>query len=207
MKTEEKAQLHRVLRLMLSEGLTYRQVRVDDGTLAFVLEPSLEMLASFAPSDGVGRAEASLLESRVGAVASKNSSLNAVRQVLASEIELERIRRSGERRASSEPGTMTLARGRSAELQRAYAGLHQAKGQVVGKGGHGTSVGKPPVIRKDFFGRPVVPKTPAAEMQTAGTPRQSPQGRIWFKFNEGFTNAIRRPLRLRDLFTDLKEKR
>lgn len=52
-------------------------------------------------------------------------------------------------------------------------------------------------VRRDFFGRVVVTEEPvASEHEAAAT-----QGRVWYRFNEGFSNAVRRSVRISDLFS------
>lgn len=48
-------------------------------------------------------------------------------------------------------------------------------------------------VQRNFFSRPM----PVAEVLKA-----APVVRVWYKYNEGFSNAVRRTLRMRDLFPD-----
>ena len=51
------------------------------------------------------------------------------------------------------------------------------------------------VIPTDFFGRQIAPKA-----KTAGEVKNSLLSNdIWFKFKEGYSNAVRRTIRLQDL--------
>eukprot|EP00054_Salpingoeca_dolichothecata_P013818 m.77326 g.77326 ORF g.77326 m.77326 type:complete len:966 (-) comp20672_c1_seq1:114-3011(-) len=53
---------------------------------------------------------------------------------------------------------------------------------------------------RDFFGRIVKPPASSDNSATGGNgPTKKPRANIWFKFNEGCSNAVRRPVKLRDL--------
>lgn len=201
---------------MLSEGLNYRQVRNEDGTYAFILEPPLETLASFPLARDMGDVEGSSRPKCTSSTAmvGRNSNLNGIRQMIASEVELERIRRCG--RGRSEPESAPSILGRRAELQKAYADMIRMKGQTGGNKGGGSITGNTrSVTKKDFFGRPIPPSAhdvtvgdqdrdqSSEERPMAGRQFQPVRDRVWFRFNEGFTNAVRRPMRIRDLFTNL----
>lgn len=54
-------------------------------------------------------------------------------------------------------------------------------------------VERPPV---DFFGRLINPKT---DIEIAMKPAPTPS-RVWFKFVEGFSNAVRKPVSVGDIF-------
>lgn len=201
---------------MLSEGLNYRQVRNEDGNYVFIIEPPLETLASFSPTRDMGDAEGSSrarYTTSSMAIVGRNSNLNGIRQMIASEVELERIRRS--KRGRLEPDVAPVL-GRRAELQKAYADMDRMKGQFGSRDSGGLSSKAQSAIKKDFFGRPLPPplspheeaagpsREPTEERPLAGRQSSQPvEDRVWFKFNEGFTNAVRRPVRIRDLFTNL----
>lgn len=53
---------------------------------------------------------------------------------------------------------------------------------------------------RDFFGRPLPPKpaATAAPAATVSSPSKVPPG-LRYKFHEGITNAVRRPVYIKDL--------
>lgn len=59
----------------------------------------------------------------------------------------------------------------------------------------------PPVIERDFFGRPIQRKAPATAAGTSADSLKSPKliVGVCFKFQEGFTNAVRRKVYTKDL--------
>ncbi|KAJ1505486.1 hypothetical protein HMI56_001107 [Coelomomyces lativittatus] len=56
-------------------------------------------------------------------------------------------------------------------------------------------------IPRDFFGRPLPTSTslPTHHPLTSSVPMTLPPPRIHLKFNEGFSNAVRKPVYLKDL--------
>lgn len=78
---------------------------------------------------------------------------------------------------------------------------------------------KPVKVKRDFFGRPIVAtslptpppeigekvdastiaKSTATKGKAQTTTEGGESGRIWMSFHEGFSNAVRKPITLRDL--------
>lgn len=158
---------------------------------------------------------------------------NSTRQMIANEIEAERIRRldakRGPRSQVGARGSSSGGGGRSAVLMQAYAEISSLSAKKAGSspstGAHGgtdtpkghSRGGRLAAAKKDFFGRPIVQRSvPPSTQPNAGavvdvdarlarialtTPEgDAVAGKIWYRYNEGFTNAIRRPLKIKDLF-------
>lgn len=142
---------------------------------------------------------------------------NAIRQMIAGEIESERIRRIEARRnVFTVPSKVEHGKvGRSAILMQAYADISSPGGKrrPDPRVAHNLQ-DKPTAIKKDFFGRPIADKPqsdkiPAINIDMTVAQIQiaeqhpttvSARPKVWYKYNEGFTNAIKRPLKVKDLF-------
>ena len=136
------------------------------------------------------------------APSTKSSSLvahsNAIRQMIAAELEATRIRSTQARRGKSDVPSAPWSSSRASELIKAYAAVSTLPASQM-------PLSKLSSIKKDFFGRPVAVDT--ADHPPSERPAWSKPGdgkgptRIWYKHNEGFTNAVRRPLKIKDLFS------
>ncbi|KAG9288031.1 hypothetical protein G9A89_017626 [Geosiphon pyriformis] len=99
-------------------------------------------------------------------------SLNSLRQIISHEIELEKIRRTA--------GTTTETPNTKWKSKNEDIVLEKSTPIEI----------KPPI---DFFGRPITPKTPViSEIKRDEVPK------IWFRFNESSSNAVRTYMRLKD---------
>ena len=142
---------------------------------------------------------------------------NATRLMIMNEIEVERIRMAQAKKQplSDAPSRKNLpnAVGRSAELKKAYACVRRAApiGDFSLLGGDIKSKTADSIVKKDFFGRPLPPKTSLDDKkglfssndgshQSCSHSLSKPK--LWFKYNEGFTNAIRRSIKIKDLFNN-----
>ncbi|KAL1923537.1 uncharacterized protein VTP21DRAFT_8517 [Calcarisporiella thermophila] len=105
----------------------------------------------------------------------------AARQLIAQEIELEQIRRS-----------FAAAEARSGKQQANDTG---ALLKVETKKSQPNE--KPPT---DFFGRPIIIDEEAEEKASHKTlEKKNKTTRVWYRFHEGFSNAVRKPLLVKDL--------
>lgn len=145
----------------------------------------------------------------------KNAQDNAIRQMIAAEVEMERIRRTQSKRfvqttnvSTQDPTEGGPRVGRSAELIKAYADISS---KTLTNARLKASSIAAEAVKKDFFGRPIQ-KTSASSTLSASQSPKSPEDSpsvkkgatgICYKYNEGFTNAIKRPIRIKDLFQSL----
>ncbi|KAG0275592.1 hypothetical protein BGZ95_008609 [Linnemannia exigua] len=177
-KPEEREVLMRLVDIMIHFQLTFVQEKTEDGQFLYRLEPSIEKLGDF---------------STIGL---KNVLTNryAVRQLIAQEIEMELVRRAE---------TVKEAK----------------KGAFFGKAGQDASMGtdvmssllpmEPELNLKeatDFFGRVIVlPDGSSKSSNSGGTlsldmmDRPQKKTRIWYKFNEGFSNAVKAKVFINEL--------
>ncbi|KAF9904497.1 hypothetical protein EC991_002657 [Linnemannia zychae] len=175
-KPDERAILMRLVDIMIHFQLTFVQEKTEDGQFLYRLEPSIEKLGDF---------------STIGL---KNVLTNryAVRQLIAQEIEMELVRRS-EAAKEAKMGAFygkadqdaTMATEVSASLLPIEPGLNL----------------KEPT---DFFGRAIVVPDSNND-RTGGTlslgmqDRPKKKTRIWYKFNEGFSNAVKAKVFINEL--------
>ncbi|XP_064457056.1 chromosome transmission fidelity protein 18 homolog [Ornithodoros turicata] len=160
---EEQKQLRQVISVMLSYNLVYQQARNADGIYQYALEPNIEDIVRFP------------------GIAAPQPLTYGTKQLIARELELEKMRRS------DAPETST---GRVAPPKPAVA----------------TTVTKPrPAVKEeplkpavDFFGRLIQKKEVESTSQASGT-ASSHSSQVWYQFKEGYSNAVRRTVRMKDL--------
>ncbi|CAG5033498.1 unnamed protein product [Parnassius apollo] len=166
---------------MCDYGLQYIQQRTPEGLYAFVLEPDIHKVAFLGNEERVRPQP-------------------AIRQAIAREQQLEMIRRNEEMAGRVNPrknneaskskredntGEINSADGKESRLPNH---LQRLQPKAVEK--------STPQVHKDFFGR-IVP-TAQAHRQDAIPDVISSSG-VFYQYREGFNNAVRRNVRLRDL--------
>jgi chromosome transmission fidelity protein 18 len=116
----------------------------------------------------------------------------AVRQVLDQELRKERIlQNSAVRHGRSRPSTLT--QDPNGENKENESPGEKAKAASA----------KDPGVKRDFFGRIIIEDRPqsagkAAKEQSTKAQAKD-EGRIWVSFHEGFSNAVRKPITLKEL--------
>ncbi|GLV39482.1 cutlet [Carabus blaptoides fortunei] len=167
---QEKQEINNVVNIMIDYNLTYVQERNAEGSYAFFMDPHIEDVVQF---DGLKT------QRKVLSYTSK--------QMLAREIEVEKMRRQiihkeGDNKQKEDPKVTS----KGGPIVPNH--LQRLKAKTV----------KPAteVIVKDFFGRiitkPVVPRFGG----NASTGRTSD---IWFKYKEGYNNAVKRKVKYKSL--------
>ncbi|XP_064109296.1 chromosome transmission fidelity protein 18 homolog [Macrobrachium nipponense] len=191
---QEKEELARLINTMISYNLTYTQERSLDGQYSFTLDPNMEEIVRFPD------------------LKPEKQLTYATRQLIAREIELEKVRRA--------ELYFTNQKTKEAEKMKAYADekkksssdpvpvvvpnhLQKLKAKPLpegsdGKKGSGVSkVVDVAQVPKDFFGR-VIDRQALQEDKSATN--EIVKSDIWFRFKEGYSNAVRRPVKMKDLF-------
>nr|XP_028696475.1 chromosome transmission fidelity protein 18 homolog isoform X2 [Macaca mulatta] len=192
--TREKQQLASLVGTMLAYSLTYHQERTPDGQYIYRLEPNVEELCRFPE------------------LPARKPLTYQAKQLIAREIEVEKMRRA-EALAQAE---------NSPQVDGSSPGL---EGLLGGSGEKGVCRPAPRnheqrlehIMRRavreeqperDFFGRVVVRSTAARSAGDTAPEQDSVERRmgtavgrseVWFRFNEGVSNAVRRSLYIRDL--------
>lgn len=173
-KTSDKLALARVVDAMLSLGLQYTQYRVDDGSYIFRLEPPISQALDF---DGAMLLKGeTLLPSRY-----------ATRQVISSELGSEKIRRSLEAQ-----GVQPVAVDKAAAMQVTL------KDQMQKRRATGELPFQPPV-KKDFFGRTIELTAGDTASTMASHVPEKPKSGVHIKFSDGFSDAVRNNITIREL--------
>ncbi|KAF9576690.1 hypothetical protein EC968_005463 [Mortierella alpina] len=188
-KPEERAVLKRLVDIMIQFQLTFVQEKTEDGQFLYRLEPSIEKLGDF---------------STIGL---KNVLTNryAVRQLIAQEIEVEMVRRA-EAVKESKLGALY---NNSKDASMKGASLETSASLPTSMDVDGEKLGREAV---DFFGRVIVqPQVAGSSLDgslAAGLDGQGGAGgnvkpkkktRIWYKFNEGFSNAVKAKVFIHEL--------
>ncbi|XP_064414808.1 chromosome transmission fidelity protein 18 homolog isoform X2 [Latimeria chalumnae] len=191
---KEKQQLADLIGVMLSYNLTYQQERTLEGQYIYKLDPNVEDVCRF-PELPI-----------------RKQMTYQAKQLIAREIELEKMRRTEAllqaRNANRVESDKTAAKSSQTKgMPKPSVKNHEMRLESIVKT---TAVEEKPEL--DFFGRQVVKKekrlvSPAA----VGTELQNPSSEtqigkavgnsdVWFRFNEGFSNAVRRNVYIKDLF-------
>ncbi|KAK1802729.1 hypothetical protein P4O66_021271, partial [Electrophorus voltai] len=190
--TREKQQLCELIDNMISYNLTYRQDRTPEGQYTYVLEPNVEDVVRFP------------------GLPPRRQLTYQVKQLIARETELERMRRveraqQNRNQRTSETEAAEVGRQvKRPEVKKPPARNHHHRLENIVK--QAVVENKPEL---DFFGRAVIPKEkPAVNSATGEDAKLSGtlqigkavgKSDVWFRFNEGVSNAVRRSVYIREL--------
>ncbi|KAF9191281.1 hypothetical protein BGZ50_009496 [Haplosporangium sp. Z 11] len=177
-KPEERMVLMRLIDIMIHFQLTFVQEKTEDGQFLYRLEPSIEKLGDF---------------STIGL---KNILTNryAVRQLIAQEIEVELVRRA-EAVKEAKKETFFGQKGKTSASLETTASVTATMDVDPKENLEREAV--------DFFGRTIVQPNEsgqgsldgslAVSLDAQGRAGMKPakKTRIWYKFNEGFSNAVK----------------
>ncbi|KAI8577410.1 hypothetical protein K450DRAFT_252301 [Umbelopsis ramanniana AG] len=166
-KPAEKAILGRLVDIMIDFGLTFVQEKVDEGRFVYRLEPPIEQLVQFSAQSST----------------SKLAGQYSVRQMISHEIEKELLRRhegTADQEASEiNQKSKTKAKAKPEEVRPKPLEVVSEK------------------IATDFFGRAVVSKQCDTDMDTTTDITAYQKPKVWYRFHEGFSNAVRQPLQIK----------
>uniref|UniRef100_A0A6E8VY12 AAA domain-containing protein n=1 Tax=Anopheles coluzzii TaxID=1518534 RepID=A0A6E8VY12_ANOCL len=204
---KEKSDLTHTVEVMADFGLNYIQLKTPEGTYQYQLNPDLDQLCSFG-----------------GGPAGQTSTYFG-KQIVSREVELEQMRRAQPKMLEESAGRSGRAAIAGAKPGKGLAnGWHkenaapEQSGRKDREGGRGTAAEKSSpelpnhlrtlkpkqivqktkqVVSKDFFGR-ICTKETALSVKEGGTDAivKSP---IWYRYKEGFNNAVRKDVTLQDL--------
>ncbi|KAM6155238.1 chromosome transmission fidelity protein 18 homolog [Rhynchocyon petersi] len=193
----EKQQLASLVGTMLAYNLTYHQERMPDGQYAYRLEPNVEGICRFPE------------------LPARKPLTYQAKQLIAREIEVEKMRRAealalaaqGLQEDGHPPEAEGRLRGEDKRVQHSAPRNHEQRLEHILR--KATFEEQP---ERDFFGRIVVRNTVPSKLtvptEDAASGKDSAEwhvgtavGRshVWFRFNEGVSNAVRRGLHIRDL--------
>ncbi|VDM32681.1 unnamed protein product [Hydatigera taeniaeformis] len=193
----EKQHLARLVGLMIAVGLDWVPQQVTDtNDPVYHLEPPLDALAQFSFSMG----------------SSDMTSLPyATKQMLARELAMERMRRAEAANLPSELAVESDAKGNVSMLPGATA-VRKRKSTPTFDSFMAARLAPKAAplditvekkVRRDFFGRPIVGTSEKFESKENQTPTaDNPINKtIFFKFNTGYSNAVRRPFSINNFLT------
>uniref|UniRef100_A0A8C1SD75 Chromosome transmission fidelity protein 18 homolog n=1 Tax=Cyprinus carpio TaxID=7962 RepID=A0A8C1SD75_CYPCA len=187
--TREKQQLYDLIDTMINYNLTYRQDRTPEGQYTYVLEPNVEDVVHFL------------------GLPPRRQLTYQVKQLIARETELERMRRMEKAQQKRNPhkteAVNKVPEEKKTEVKKQTSRNHQQRMENIVKQ---TVVESRPEL--DFFGRAIVPKekpvvtTTSEDGKGAGVVhigKAVGNSDVWFRFNEGVSNAVRRNVYIREL--------
>ncbi|XP_026160271.1 chromosome transmission fidelity protein 18 homolog [Mastacembelus armatus] len=181
--SREKEQMHELIDTMLAYNLSYRQDRTPEGQYAYMLEPRVEEVVRFP------------------GLPPRRQLTYQAKQTISREMEQERMRRAEQMLLQRNP---TVVRAKKEEEQKSAKPNrnHQQRLENIVKQ---TTVETRPEL--DFFGRAVAPRPQRPQPSTDTGEKNAVlamgtavgNSDVWFRFNEGMSNAVRRNIYIREL--------
>ncbi|KAM8716293.1 hypothetical protein ACLKA7_003217 [Drosophila subpalustris] len=179
---KEQYDLRHTIQVMVDLGVTFVQVKSAEGHFVFQTEPDLDTLCAFPGFAGLTLPYFS-------------------RQLIAREVDLERIRRAAPKGSDVNAAKKTTATAGDATKKKAASPrlpnhLQTLKPKQIAVF-NGCSAPKQQ-LTKDFFGRVTHKRTSTSSMEEAKTDAivKSP---IWYRYKEGYNNAVRKDVHLNEL--------
>lgn len=181
--SREKEQLKELIDTMLAYNLSYRQDRTPEGQYTYVLEPRVEDLVKFP------------------GLPTRRQLTYQAKQTVSREMEQEKMRRAEQLLQRRNPSKVEEKKEEKKSIVPTTTKNHQQRLENIVRQ---TTVEARPEV--DFFGRAVAPKpqkqksTESGEksvVQSMGTAVGNSD--VWFRFNEGMSNAVRRNVYIREL--------
>ncbi|XP_070683798.1 chromosome transmission fidelity protein 18 homolog [Pempheris klunzingeri] len=178
--SREKEQMRELINTMLAYNLSYRQDRTPEGQYTYLLEPRVEEVVRFP------------------GLPPRRQLTYQAKQTISREMEQEKMRRSEQLMLQRNPAVK--------EQEKKSAGPnparnHQQRLENIVKQ---TTVETRPEV--DFFGRAVAPKPQRASSSDTGDKSAVlsigtavGNSDVWFRFNEGMSNAVRRNVYIREI--------
>ncbi|MEE6497893.1 hypothetical protein FKM82_002919 [Ascaphus truei] len=189
---KEKQQLAELINTMLAYNLTYHQERTPEGQYLYKLDPNVEDVCRFPD------------------LPARKQLTYQAKQLIAREIELEKMRRTEafqQARNAGTANTVSSSTGVNAGEQakpapKSGALNHEQRLENIMKK---TAFEEKP--EKDFFGRQIVKKVVTPVLASTGQELSAEQrigkavgnSHVWFRFHEGVSNAVRRNVCIKDL--------
>ncbi|XP_032086107.1 chromosome transmission fidelity protein 18 homolog isoform X2 [Thamnophis elegans] len=188
---KEKEQLSQLINIMLTYNLTYHQERTPEGQYIYKLDPNVEEVCRFPD------------------LPFRKPLTYQAKQLIAREIQVEKMRQMEAPRqaleARSLPTEASRETGTGGECRKSRIRNHeQSLDQIVKRA---TVEEKP---ERDFFGQVILKKkaapSPEADQVLDKNTVEKQIGKavgqsdVWFRFNEGVSNAVRRNIYIKDLF-------
>lgn len=208
----EKSVLEGVICTMVAYNLSYKQSRTEHASYKYALDPPIDTLVTFSEEGVAAQAAlpswkrtASVEESDKVIARGKRMTYNT-KQLICQEIVQRQLGKAGTdeaRSASVEHAASMDVDPVSTEPPPNSDGVPRTKEEKdaflrarMGIQMDHVTVKPSRMAPVDFFGRERAAPEPVSPSQTVQLP---PAPLVFFKFHEGFSNAVKKPLRLRDL--------
>ena len=183
---KEKVDIARLVNVLIEYGLTFAQDRNFDGTYDYKLDPNIFEVGIF-PDCKQRRAPA-----------------YAVKQIIVQELEAERLRRAANAiNATKNPAknnntTKQTESGTDAKIQN---GTVKTPSSTATKNPKKLIPEVKEITYKDFFGRIVTvnPDKQRSDNESNNSRKLLTKHGVWYKYKEGFSNAVRRKVIMKDL--------
>ncbi|XP_051939419.1 chromosome transmission fidelity protein 18 homolog isoform X2 [Hippocampus zosterae] len=177
----EKEQMCELIDTMLAYNLSYRQDRTPEGQYTYLLEPRVEEVVRFS------------------GLPPRRQLTYQAKQTISREMEQEKMRRAEQLLLQRNPAVKEAAK--TSAAPKPSRNHHQRLENIV------RQTTMEPRQAVDFFGRPVAPKqtTAPSSSDTGQECGMLAMGKavgnsdVWFRFNEGMSNAVRRNVYIREL--------
>uniref|UniRef100_A0A146VUQ8 Chromosome transmission fidelity protein 18 homolog n=1 Tax=Fundulus heteroclitus TaxID=8078 RepID=A0A146VUQ8_FUNHE len=179
--SREKEQMRELINTMLAYNLAYRQDRTPEGQYTYVLEPRVEDVARFP------------------GLPPRRQLTYQAKQTISREMEQERMRRAEQTMLQRNPVAKEEEKKSAVPKQSRN---HQQRLENIVK--QAIVETRPEV---DFFGRAVAPKSQKSDQSSDSGEKCAVlamgtavgNSDVWFRFNEGMSNAVRRNIYIREL--------
>ncbi|XP_074519824.1 chromosome transmission fidelity protein 18 homolog [Halichoeres trimaculatus] len=179
--TREREQMRELIDTMLAYNLSYRQDRTPEGQYMYMLEPRVEEVVKFP------------------GLPPRRQLTYQAKQTISREMEQEKMRRAEQMMLQRNPA------GREGDKKSAGPKPTRNHEQRLENIVKQTTVESRPEV--DFFGRAIAPKPqrPQPSSDSGEKPAELSMGTavgnsdVWFRFNEGMSNAVRRNVYIREL--------
>ncbi|KAJ0050569.1 hypothetical protein NL108_004910 [Boleophthalmus pectinirostris] len=179
--SREKEQLKELIDTMLAYNLSYRQDRTPEGQYTYVLEPRVEDVVKFP------------------GLPPRRQLTYQAKQTVSREMEQEKMRRAEQLLQRRNPALKEDEKEKKTETPQTTKNHQQRLENIVKQ----TTVETRPEV--DFFGRAVGPKLEKKKSDSGEKSVVEAMGTavgnsdVWFRFNEGMSNAVRRNVYIREL--------
>ncbi|XP_069181013.1 chromosome transmission fidelity protein 18 homolog isoform X3 [Procambarus clarkii] len=189
---QEKEDLAGLINTMISYNLTYTQERSLDGQYSFILDPNMEDVVRFPdlkPSKQLSYPIRQLISREIELEKVRRAETYFVNQKLNEEARFSAKRHAIEKQISSKKSTKDLSEANTASKSSVPNHLQKLQPKPITE----TFSIKAP---KDFFGRII---SRPVDQQIKDSTNEIVKSDIWFRFKEGYSNAVRKPIKMSDL--------
>ncbi|XP_076672404.1 chromosome transmission fidelity protein 18 homolog, partial [Andrena cerasifolii] len=183
---KERVDIARLVNVLIEYGLTFTQDKNFDGTYDYKLDPNIFEVGIFPECK------------------QRRTLVYAVKQIIVQELEAERLRRA----ANAINGTKNPGRNNNTTKQTDSGMDTQIQNRTF-KTPNSTATENPKKLQpevkeityKDFFGRIITvnPDKQRSDKQSNNLRKLRRKHGVWYKYKEGFSNAVRRKVIMKDL--------